>query len=84
MVSMSPSSYECTWKVALEKLETYDAIAECDSYASFALSNLLHASIQTHATQELLKNNVLLLLLLLLLLLSDLLFKFNHFSANFK
>lgn len=78
MVRMSLSSYGCTWKVALEKLETYDAITECDSYASFALSNLSHASIQTHATQESFKNNV------LLLLLSDLLFKFNPFSANFK
>ena len=50
------SSYGCTWEVwrALKKLELHEAIAECNSYASFVLSKLPRASITryTHAKHE--------------------------------
>ena len=44
VASVQPRSYGCTWE-ALKKLESHSAIASCDSYASFVLSNLPRASI---------------------------------------
>ena len=44
---MQLSSYISTWEVcyALKKIKLHSAIASCDAYASFVLSNLLHAYI---------------------------------------
>ena len=54
MFGISPSSYWCTWKVALEALEELEwhwSIALCDTYSFLVLRNLLHApfSEQMHA-----------------------------------
>ena len=47
VAALQPWSYGCTWEVcqALKKLESHSAIASCDSYATFVLSNLPRASI---------------------------------------
>ena len=47
VAAVQPWSYGCTWEVcqALRKLESHSAMAPCDSYASFVLSNLPRASI---------------------------------------
>ena len=50
-------SYGCTWEVckALKKLESHSAIASCDSYASFVLSNLPRAPITHYKLTEILR-----------------------------
>ena len=47
VATVQPWSYGCTWEVCLglKKLEFHSAIASCNSYASFMLSNLPRASI---------------------------------------
>ena len=47
VAAVQPWSYGCTWEICLtlKKLESHSAIASCDSYSSFVLSNLPRESI---------------------------------------